>query len=229
MGIEQKPLSEYQFIPYASIMFDSWKFSKGILLTSLVTGTSWLLLLAFAYRQHRSSEMLSGVIAGLTVILGILTAEWLRAARDQVELTRIRFFDLVSHLERFLYNFEEFMQDQFSHDQNRYTDDFVHVSSSVTLLSLTTRWPQPNAKKIREAGLHLMNKIVALQMDADENGFIWSLEDRMQIAFDLGTLAPLIWAGSPEKSEVNLENVRRYRKSPRNEGMPDAWTRTRPT
>ncbi len=171
--------------------------------------------------------MLSGVIAGLTVILGILTAEWLRSAREQVELTRIRFFDLITHLERFLYNFDDFMQDQFSHDQARHTDDFVHVNSSATMLSRTTRWPQPNAKKIREAGQVLTHKIEAMCKDADENGFIWALEDRMQIAFDLAKLAPLIWAGSPEKSDAYRANIDSYRKSPRNEGIPDAWTRTR--
>ena len=208
-------------------MLETWKFSKGILLTVFFTAVVSFLVLGYAYRQHRSSEILTGVIAGLTIILGMITAEWLRSAREQVELTRIRFFDLVSHLERYLYNFDDFMQDQFSHDQARHMDDFIHVGSSATMLSRTTHWPQPNAKKIREAGHDLSTKIEAMQLDADENGLIWSLEDRMQIAFDIAKLAPLIWAGTPEKAKVYRANIDSYRKSPRNEGMPDAWTRKR--
>jgi len=208
-------------------MIETWKFSKGILLTILFTAAVSFLVLDYAYSQHRSSEILTGVIAGLTIILGMITAEWLRSAREQVELTRIRFFELVSYLERFLYNFDDFMQDPFSHDQSRHLEDFFHVNSSATLLARTTRWPQPNAKKIREGGHVLIVKVEAMQQDADENGIIWDLEDRMRIVFDAAKLGPLIWAGTPEKSKAYRANLDSYRKSPRNEGMPAAWTRKR--
>ena len=208
-------------------MLEMWKFSKGILLTVLFTAAASFLVLGYAYREHRSSEILTGVIAGLTIILGMIAAEWLRSAREQVELTRIRFFDLISHLERFLYNFDEFMEDQFSHDKARHMDDYLHVVASMAMLTRTTRWPQPNAKKIREAGFDFSAKIQALLGDAEENTLIWSLEDRMQIAFDLSKIAPLIWARKPEKSEVMRASAAKYRKSPSNEGVPDSWKRMR--
>lgn len=81
-------------------------------------GTSYIepaqSLLGFAYQRHRSSEILTGVIGGLTIILGMITAGWLRASREQIELTRSRFFELLTHLERYLYNFDEYMRDQYS-------------------------------------------------------------------------------------------------------------------
>ena len=60
------------------------------------------------------------------------------------------FFDLVNYLERYLYNFGDFMQNQFSHVQAGHLKDFIRVNSSATLLARTTSLPQPNAKKIRE-------------------------------------------------------------------------------
>ena len=125
--------------PYDSFMIDTWKFSKGILLTIFFTAAISFLVLGYAYRQHRSSEILTGVIAGLTIILGMITAEWLRSAREQVELTRTRFFVLANYLEGYLYNFGDFMQNQFSHAKAEHLEDFFRVNSSATLLARTTR------------------------------------------------------------------------------------------
>ena len=93
---------------------ESWKFSKGLLLTAFITGLIWFLVLGFAYQQNRSSEILTGVIGGLTIILGMITAEWLRSCREQVEVTRRKHRELISVIDTFLYNFEEAMQNPFS-------------------------------------------------------------------------------------------------------------------
>ena len=200
-----------------------WKFSKGILLTVLVTAMLSFLILGYAYRQQRSSEILTGVIAGLTIILGMLTAEWLRTSRQQVELTRMRSVDLLTHLDRYLYNFEDYMQDPLSHEQSHHAEDFVHVFISLGGLARTTRWPQPNAKKIRKLALELHAKVGALQTDAFENGYIWSLDERLEVANDFVPFWRLIWA---RNLQANLEikaRVDKYRKTQSNEGIPFAW------
>lgn len=120
-------------------MLEIWKFPKGIPLTALATATIWFLVLGFAYRQHRSSEILTGVIGGLTIILGKIRAAWLRSSREQVEVTRDRFFELMTHLERYLYNFDGFMQEPYSHEKSRHMEDFVLVFSSLSSMSRTTR------------------------------------------------------------------------------------------
>ena len=82
-------------------------------------------------------------------------------------------------------------------------------------------------RRSERGGSVLIIKVEATQQEAEENGFIWDLEDRMRIVFDAAKLAPLIWAGSPEKSKVCRVILDSHRKSPRNEGMPDAWTKKR--
>ena len=195
-------------------MFETWKFSKGIILTSLVTGATWLLLLGFAYRQHRASEILSGVIAGLTVILGILTAEWLRSSREQVELARSRFNEIGRHLERFLVNFEIFWKIQYSREGSFHWDDFYNAVEPMELLARTTRWPQPNAKKIREVAGEKLSQILAMVDDAEEYGYIWDIEKRMAILFGLRQLQTLIWARTPADDEAELSQRIEYRVKP---------------
>ncbi len=209
-------------------MLQTWKFSKGILLTILVTAMLSFLVLGYAYRQQRSSEILTGVIAGLTIILGMLTAEWLRASREQVEVTRMQGINLLTHLERYLYNFEEFMQDPFSHEKSQHAEDLAHVATSLGSLHRTTRWPQPNAKKIRKMASEIHAKVGALQSDAFENGYIWSVDERLEVANDFVPLWQLIWARSSQADSAITARVEKYRKTQRNEGIPFAWTKRTP-
>lgn len=184
----------------------------------------WFLLLGFAYQQHRSSEILTGVIGGLTIIFGMITAEWLRSSREQVELTRERYFELSSLLQNFLYNYHDFMQAPFSPEQSHQMENFNRIQITIGLIARTTRWPQPNAREIRERGLDLMAKLVALQSDAHENGHIWSLEKRMALFLELRQIAPLIWVRKPEEIDEFKKRSDNYRESPRNDAFPFGWS-----
>ena len=198
---------------------------KGLLLTALITGLIWFLLLGFAYQQHRSSEILTGIIGGLTIILGMITAEWLRSCREQVEVTRIRFLELTSLLQKFLYNFDEFMRDPFSRENAHHIEDFNHIHSALNSLIRTTRWPQPNAGKIRAATRDLTAKLVALQIDAHENGHFWNLEKRMPLVLELSQIGRLIWARNPQEVVDFQVDVDKYRESSKNGGWPFGWTK----
>ena len=68
-------------------MFDFWKFSKRTALTLMATTLAGAFGLVFAYHLHHYTEILSGVIGGLTIILGMVVAEWLRSSREQAEKT----------------------------------------------------------------------------------------------------------------------------------------------
>ena len=205
---------------------ESWKFSKGLLLTALITGLVWSLLLGFAYQQHRASEILTGIIGGLTVILGMITAEWLRSCREQVEVTRIRYYELTSHLQPYLYHFDEFMQDPFSSEHAQRFDEFSRIFSALYSLIRVTRWPQPNAAKIREAARELTAKLSALQIDAHENGHMWNVEKRMPLVFELSEIGKLIWGRTPEEVDDFQVHVEKYRESPKNEGFPFGWSKS---
>ena len=204
-------------------MLETWKFSKGILLTGLVTSIFWLLVLTYAWSQHRSSEILTGVIGGLTVILGMLTAEWLRSAREQVDLTRMRHEELMTHLEKVLYNFDDFMRDQFSEVGSRHWNDYNHVISSLIRLSRTTKWPQPNALEIRKAARDILAKMRALALDAEENDHIWKLEERLELHLESRELHSLIWAHETEESDDFESLINKYRKTAPSPGIPATW------
>ena len=186
------------------------------------------MVLGFAYQQHRSSEILTGVIGGLTIILGMITAEWLRSSREQVEVTRIRIHELLSLLQTYLYNFDDFMQDSFSKEQAHHIEELNRINISLISLMNTTRWPQPNAGKIRDAARILYAKLIALYFDAHENGHIWSLEKRMPLASEAFQISRLIWMRTAEEVVDFQSEIDNYRESPKNDGLPFRWTKKSP-
>ena len=213
---------------YTFLMMESWKFSKGLLLTVFMTGLISFLVLGFAYQQNRSSEILTGVIGGLTIILGMITAEWLRSCREQVEVTRIRSHELLSLMHQYLFNFEEFMQNPYSKEHTHHMEEVNRIYYALRFLTLTTRWPQPNAGKIRDAARILFTKLIALQSDAEENGHIWSLEKRMPLMFEVRQIAGLIWMRTAEEIVDFQSEINNYRESPKNDGLPFGWTKSVP-
>ena len=205
-----------------------WKFSKGLLFTVFMTGLISFLVLGFAYQQDRSSEILTGVIGGLTIILGMITAEWLRSCREQVEFTRSSIHELLSLLQQYLYNFDEFMQDSFSKEHTHQIEEVGRIYYALNSLMRTTRWPQPNAGKIRDATRDLSAKLNALHSDAFENGHMWSLEKRMTLFSEVRQIARLIWMPTTEEVVDSQVETDKYRESPKNEGIPFAWTKRSP-
>ena len=182
------------------------------------------MVLGFAYQQHRASEILTGVIGGLTIILGMITAEWLRSSREQVEVTRIRIHELLSLLQQYLYNFDEYMQDSFSKEQAHHIEEFNRINIALISLMNTTRWPQPNAGKIRDAARILYAKLMALYLDAHENAHIWNLEKRLPLYRELTQISRLIWMRTAEEVVDFQSEVDKYRESPKNDGLPFGWT-----
>lgn len=197
-----------------------WKFSKGLLLSWLGTSIISFLVLGYAWSQHRSSEILTGVIGGLTVILGMLTAEWLRTAREQVELSRMRLLELMSHLNKVLHNFEDYFRDPYSEVGSRHMNDYNHVIASLRRLSRTTGWPQPNAIEIRSTSRDLLARMNALLRDAEENRYVWNLEERLEISVASKELIRLIWAQEKEERDDFESLVDTYRKTDPTTGNP---------
>ena len=54
-------------------------------------------------------------------------------------MTRKRFHTLAEHLGRYLYNFDEYMADPFSHEHQQDVDDLTYVATSLSFLSRTTQ------------------------------------------------------------------------------------------
>ncbi len=204
-------------------MFKSWKYARGSYLTIILTAIGGLSILGFAYHLRHFSEILSGVIGGLTIILGMVTAEWLSSSRKQIEDTRLRYASLLHNLERYLYSLDEFTLDPYSERNAIHWDQFITTYNSLYLLALSTRWPQPNAKKIREVANDLTFRFEALNQDAFENEYVWSMEERYELYSALFQFPPLIWARmSLQDDEVN-PLIEVHRKTKSSQGLPPSW------
>ena len=206
-------------------MFESWKFSKGSYLVIILTAGTGTLILGIAYRLRNFSEILSGVIGGLTIILGMLTAEWLRSSRQQIEETRASFMNLTLDLKRFLYSFDEFAVDQFSPQNYIFWEQYERCQVALLWLARSTRWPQPNAKKIRNLAQGLFIQFEAINADATENDYVWTMEERYELLAVLFQIRPLIWARTRDHGDEIRTRFETNRKTPRNDGLPLAWKR----
>lgn len=203
-------------------MFDSWKFSKGSYLIIVFTGGAGLLVLSFAYHLQRYSEILSGIIGGLTIITGMIIAEWLRAARTQVERTRSHVDEVVSRMQLLIYNAENSMGEVLAYRNETHFRNFVRARKSLLALAESTRWPQPNAVSIRQLAHELDVKLYAMHRDAYENGHIWSVDKRLRFFEEIAQLLFLVWATEGSANKF-LSEVAQARDTPKNDGVPAAW------
>ena len=206
-------------------MFDSWKYSKGSYLVIIFAAGFGTLIFGIAFHLKNFSEILSGVIGGVTIILGMLTAEWLRSSRQQIEETRTSFKDLVINFERFLYSYDEFAADWYSPDHYIYWDQYERCSLALNWLNGSARWPQPNAKKIRILAQDLSLRFKAMTTDAIENDYVWTMEERFKLLTVMRQFAPLIWARTSDQNTERQIRFQGYRKTLQNNDLPPAWKR----
>lgn len=65
----------------------------------------------------------------------------------------------------------------------------------------------------------------ALARDAEENGHIWNLQDRLEIHLESRELVSLIWAHETEEMNEFESLVNGYRKTPPSDGIPVTWAK----
>ena len=205
----------------------SWKFAKGTYLTLFVVGGTGIVVLLFAYHQKRYSEILTGVIGGTTIILGMVTAEWLRDSREQVERTKKQFDIILSNFKQVLYNAEFLLDEPYSEKYSVEYARLINTRTALSTLGTTTKWPQPNARKIREAARELETQIFALYSDATESGYLWSVEKRWQLISESNKILGLIVGNkNPESSYAHwINQTEKYRETPLNTGLPLVWVK----
>lgn len=113
--------------------------------------------------------LLSGLASGLTILLGVITADWLKRLRDRTEYTRrivlnimqsVRVFtDYLAghHLDTFGFSNESRM----SQGERTFWDTYIFLQKELRDLSELPRWPQRNARGIREAAVALRVCVIA--------------------------------------------------------------------
>jgi hypothetical protein len=115
--------------------------------------------------------LLSGVASGLTILLGVITADWLKRLRDRTEYTRRVVLDitmgirictdyLAGHLlETFHFSNDSLM----SLEERDFFGTYYSLAKELRELSESPRWPQRNARRIRETAVALRVCLIANQ------------------------------------------------------------------
>ena len=181
-----------------------------------------ILVLAFAYHLRHYTEILSGVIGGLTIILGMVIAEWLRSNREQAETTLARFHNLASNAHLVLLNSPYLLEESLSSEFKDQFQNSIDIDFELGWFELFYRWPQPNARAVRTLANELRLKFNAMLMDAAENGHLWSTEKRFQLSGDFQSLFVLL-VGVDTAGHVFWKNAMKYRETEQRPGMPNPW------
>lgn len=206
-------------------MFYSWKFSKSTLFTLIFTGLVGIFVLAFAYHLRHYTEILSGVIGGLTIILGMVTAEWLRSTREQATATELGLYNLMTKFQLAIFNIAVIMDGSLSYENKGEYTLLMDVQYQLQILATKTRWPQPNAKVIREMAHDVGLKVGAMMRDAVENDHIWSTEKRYQLNTEFLSLLFLVFGHGKDQLYSDTQAQLKFRETEPRLGMTTPWRR----
>ncbi len=204
-------------------MFNSWRFSKSTSLTLAVTTAAGAFVLAFAYHLHHYTEILSGVIGGLTIILGMVTAEWLRSTSEASEETWLHLRNLAVNFSSVIFNPEFLLTDPSSIEYRDQWKTMMEVFADLTHLTIKTRWPQPNAKDVRRRALEVVGALNAMVGDAFQNEHLWSVEKRYQLLLEADALFFAFEAVSKKEEQIYLNARSKWRETEQREGMGMQW------
>ena len=107
----------------------------------------------------KTDILLTGLVSGLTILLGVITADWLKQLRDRINYTRRITNDISYSLMKYI----EYLGSQLSsrieigisfsrsQDENELIENFNFLLRELRDLSEIPRWPQRNARRIRQA------------------------------------------------------------------------------
>jgi hypothetical protein len=111
-----------------------------------------------------SDIFLTGMVSGATILLGVFIADWLRRLRDRVELLKRNVLDMRWYLAQTIDYLSTYILEGYGKGSSvkraQEEREFWTMGKSAdgTLKSIvySPRWPQRNAKKIREAAIRLL-------------------------------------------------------------------------
>ena len=153
----------------------------------------------------------------------MVTAEWLRAAREDSEANISRLHTLQVNYFPLILNPDFLLGDETVPLIKEQTKIFYDVTYNLELLATKTRWPQPNAKQIRSKSLSLRAKNMAMFRDAVEHGYLWSAEKRHGLQMEMNALADAVFAVRKKDLDMAKEIYYKSRETEPREGMSIAW------
>jgi hypothetical protein len=111
----------------------------------------------------KTDILLTGLVSGLTIILGVITADWLKRLRDRINYTRRITTELAYSLKKFIEYLGSHLMArtdvgigiQRSEGEIDLIETFNLLAIELRDLSEMPRWPQRNAARIRQAASSL--------------------------------------------------------------------------
>jgi hypothetical protein len=162
--------------------------------------------------------LLTGMVSGLTILLGVITADWLKRLRDRTEYTRHVVLDISMGIRNFtdylaghlLETWHFSNEVRMSEAERDFFETYYSLAKELRELSESPSWPQRNAKRIRETAVALRVCVIAnqnhcgsykvlLNQESAEELFLleWELRSGSFSRQDARTAAILI----PEKAD----------------------------
>ena len=136
-----------------------------------------------------SDIVLSGMISGATILLGVFTADWLRRLRNRVERSKLAVTDIWWGLEQITdylsthylesYNTSDGVKQ--SQDEREFWLTVRSTDGKIMYLYHSTRWPQRDAKQIIEAAVRLVACAGANVNACGESRTLLQQEERHEI------------------------------------------------
>jgi hypothetical protein len=159
----------------------------------------------------KADILLSGLVSGITILLGVITADWLKRLRNRTEYTRRAAIDIwegtakcidfltVQPIESWGFSKVSIM----SQNESDFLTLFAVLMKELRELSESPRWPQRNAKGIRKAAFALRVSFAANLNHCSSHKVLLhqeNVEELIRLEVDL-RLASL---GSGDASTVTL-------------------------
>lgn len=136
-----------------------------------------------------SDILLSGMVSGATILLGVFIADWLRRLRDRVEQLKHNVLDMRWYLAQTIDYLSTYILEGYgkgtSVKQTQDERDFWLMGKSAdgTLKAIvySPHWPQRNAKKIREAAIRLLVCVGAAVNECEESKTLLHNEEIVEL------------------------------------------------
>jgi hypothetical protein len=153
--------------------------------------------------------LLSGVVSGITILIGVITADWLKRLRDRINYTRRITVELTHRLKIFIEYLGSHLMARTdtgigierSEEELDLIEKFNFLIRELRDLSEIPRWPQRHARRLRQVAIdfriclianfeHCSIYQVVLHEKMQKSYYAWNW--RCEVRFAQDTLSKLI-------------------------------------
>ena len=147
----------------------------------------------------KADILLSGLVSGLTILLGVIVADWLKRLRDRIEASRRTASVILEAVQNFvdylsrhvLTSVGSAFGAERSPDEKEFLDAVAFLTKELEALADLPRWPQRGAKEMRKIAHQLFICVLANLYHCGSAKVLLNPDDGKELnnlAFDLRDL-----------------------------------------